>query len=153
MFRTSARAATLALAALTGLAGLVPASSASAAVSSTPVHTTVAGADDCGRELGEWIDGGHAVYRGNLRAELSDETVEAIVSFQDDRVEVVLDGRSSGSRRHRFNPDRPGITWTTFGFSVLLDRPTCERDGVGEANLALRAPGLGRLQGQVHREE
>ncbi|MEV4092913.1 hypothetical protein [Streptosporangium saharense] len=152
MFRTSARAAVLALAALTGLAGLVPASAASAAVSSTPVRT-VAGADDCGRELGEWIDGGRAAYRGNLRSEFGDEVVDAVVVFRGDKVELVLDGRSSGLRRHRFTPALPGISWTIFGFSALLDRPTCERDGVGEADLVLRVQGLGRLQGQVHREE
>ncbi|MFD0887290.1 hypothetical protein ACFQ08_22330 [Streptosporangium algeriense] len=122
-------------------------------MSPTSARAVTGTADDCGRELGEWIDGGHAVYRGRLRAEFGDETVEAVVSFRGDRVELILDGRSSGLRRHRFSPDRPGISWTTFGFSALLDRPACERDGVGEAGLVLRAQGLGHLRGQVHRVE
>ncbi|MEV8637849.1 hypothetical protein AB0395_39995 [Streptosporangium sp. NPDC051023] len=148
MSRTSARVAALALVGLLGFG------SAPAALAAVPYAPAATRADDgCGRELGEWIDGERAAYRGSLRAESADGVVEATVTFEDDRVELTLGDHDSGLRRYRYNPDVPSIAWNALGFFAALDRPTCGEGAVTAADLVLRIHGTGRLEGQVRRVE
>ncbi|RCG30192.1 hypothetical protein DQ384_15665 [Sphaerisporangium album] len=107
----------------------------------------------CGQRLGEWIDGGHAVYKGRALAVPDGEGADVTLVFDGDRVVLTFDKDSSPPLAYRFNPRIPLISIGTTGFIVDLDQPRCDRDGVAAAHIVVNVIKLLHLEGRVARTE
>ncbi|MEV6986673.1 hypothetical protein AB0M95_36195 [Sphaerisporangium sp. NPDC051017] len=131
--------------AATALAALTLTSTATAAVPQAPGR--------CGQQLDDWIDGGHAVYKGRALGEQKGEGADVTLAFDGDRVVLTFDRDTSPPLAYRFNPRVPLISIGATGFFVDLDEPRCDRDGVAAAHIIINVTKLLHLEGRVTRTE